>query len=373
MPSLPPPTPGVPPPKPTARYSIPTSIRIATSDAPRDEASEASAFSSLNASAEARALATRNLSLLNSRLELVELLSEPASPLATLRSGLAILDATTWDDLMEERHATNLCPYPTCARRPGTPYAPDDSQAKLSVRMVSNGLFAGGKSKGASPHGAFCSAKCRARSDWFRTMLGTERLEMLEDVEERRREVSKGTEGILERTEAKASEGTAAAAARTTSVASEATRDAVDRLPTGQLSIVERPTPSTTPSAPNPSTRIDFERPASASAAPLSLTRTRTPRSALSSSSALLPFDTTILAKTVLRSTTSARPPPTRAQPTTGLNGLPPPRWRSDPVMLDSEGREVEWAGDREDTEMEAEMMDEGVRLMREMRERGEL
>ena len=41
--------------------------------------------------------------------------------------------------------------------------------------------------------------------------------------------------------------------------------------------------------------------------------------------------------------------------------------------MLDNEGREVEWAIDRDDTEMETEMMDEGLRLMRELRERGEL
>lgn len=352
MPALSPTPPAAP--KPTARYSIPTSIQVATSASPRNDDSEASAFSALNSAAEARALATGDVQLLMQRLALIESLLEPSSPLALVRSGLTMLDGTSWSDLLEERHHLSLCPYPTCARPSSTPYAPDE-QPKLRLRLAQNGLVAGGA---RGKHGAFCSARCRARAEWYREMLGTERTEMLEDVEERRRAVEVGTREIVER----ASAG-----------ASASTRDAVDALPTGALTITERPTPATLPTAPSPTSKIDFERPTTASDTPLSLSRPPRPtRLAPSSASALMPFDTAHLANTVLRST-SARVTPTRPQPTEGINGLPPPQWRSGPVMLDSAGRQVEWAPEEEGTEEEQMIMDEGWQLMRELRGRGEL
>lgn len=47
-------------------------------------------------------------------------------------------------------------------------------------------------------------------------------------------------------------------------------------------------------------------------------------------------------------------------QPTKGLGGMAPPKWTSDPAMVDRAGRQVEWASVDEDGETDEvrEMME---------------
>ncbi|KAM0748326.1 hypothetical protein T439DRAFT_328305 [Meredithblackwellia eburnea MCA 4105] len=363
----------------SASTSIPTSIRIATAASPRNRAQEAAQFERLQQAAAARALATApatNIALLQSRLAVIEELSEPNSPLSKLREALSVLDPTSFDDLCEERVSEGWCPYPTCGKKARIKYVPKGEEAsQLRIKLKSNGLFE------ADPGelGAYCSARCKGRSAWYRSMLGTERVEMLEDVEDRRRQVSKGTEEMLRENEEEAtrSKATQSVPSTETTSSSKSTATAVETS-LSNLKIVENTTPSEAPSAPKPGSHQDFERPG---AVPLKSVRKATGRQPRppppvgSSAAALLPFDASNLGKTILRS--SARPAPSTRAPLRqgeGLPGLPPPVWKSGPVMIDEQGREVEWdESDEEETDEMREMFEMGLDLRKQMAESGEM
>ncbi|GAA5934156.1 hypothetical protein JCM1841_004652 [Sporobolomyces salmonicolor] len=233
--------------------------------------------------------------------------------------------------------------------------------------------------------GPFCSIQCRHRSEWYRGILGRDgEGEMLEDVEERRKNVARSTQELVER-KAKEDAAAAAAAAATRppphAQDAKSTTFANDLL--ASLTIHEKPILSTPPVAPSlSSTSRDFERPSQRSANPSSRfpanpSSSATSRPLSSPAAALLPFSassTRSLTRTVLSSTRSLRPPPSTRQPTSGPNGLPPIRFLTGPRMVDEQGMEVEWVGVDEEGEDEVTRgwMDEALEIRR-MVERGEL
>ncbi|GAA6021441.1 hypothetical protein JCM10207_004735 [Rhodosporidiobolus poonsookiae] len=368
------------PPKPVAAF------HVATSSSPRSRQQDDEDLAAHEASALARAFSIAGPSALALKLDWVEKLSEPNTPLAILKQAAKHLDPPTYDDLLVERHMEGLCPYAACGNDASTPYRSEEERAaesrRLKVRVHANGLFDASAGSKADHKGAYCSTRCKARSEWYRAILGRDgEGEMLEDVEERRMMVAASTQELLRQAaqekveaeqEARAAEAEAAASdPKTAAFAS-------DLLST--LLIREKPTPSAPPAAPSlDSAKHDFERPAAPSVASSSSRFPSTPAPRAGSStlsnpaSALLPFTTASLTRTVLRSTSAIPVPPSR-QPTRGANGLPPIRFLSEPRMLDEQGREVEWVGVDEEGESDEvrAMMEEGLRVKR-MLERGEL
>ncbi|GAA5862016.1 hypothetical protein JCM1840_006909 [Sporobolomyces johnsonii] len=369
----------------------PASFRIATDSSPRSD--QDYTYQSFHSAAAARALDHAGPSSLAAKLLWVERLSQPSTPLETMRDATKYIDESTYDDLLVERHMEGLCPYAPCANPASTPYRGEEEAAedarRLRVRMKGSGLF---DASGAPPargedKGPFCSIQCRHRSEWYRGILGRDgQGEMLEDVEERRKNVARSTQELVER---KAKEDAAAAAS--TSPPSNAhdakpttTTFANDLL--ASLTIHEKPIPSTPPVAPSLSSASrDFERPSSdpspnpSSRFPADPSSSSRPLS--SPASALLPFSTSStrsLTRTVLSSTRSPPPPPppsTRPQPPSGPHdGLPPIRWLTAPRMVDERGRELEWVGVDEEAEDEVTRawMDEALEVRRRV-ERGEL
>lgn len=297
---------------------------------------------------------------LTTRLAWVEQLSEGACTLSTLRTALPELDGATWSDLLEERHASALCPYPPCANEAGRPYVAAGGAASGSRVKLRGGSLVQGK-MGKAGAGAFCSVACQDRAEWARGMVGTERTELLEDVERRRAELAKATREM-----ARAAGGGGDQPNATTTTGASARQLPLPPLPTTSagatadlletLTIVEKPTPESAPSAPSPGqTHADFERPLAAT--PLNSAPRRAPRPSRPSAGAaegLLGLDTSAISRTVLRASDEYSALPgagVRTRQPEGLNGLPPPRWTSDPVMLDQKGREVDWVFVDEDGE----------------------
>ncbi|GAA5978758.1 hypothetical protein JCM11641_006168 [Rhodosporidiobolus odoratus] len=302
-----------------------------------------------------------------------------------MKEATKILDGPAYDDLLVERHMEGLCPYAVCGNAAATPYRSEEEQAadakRVKVRMMANGLF---EAPGGQGKSAYCSVRCKARSEWYRGILGRDgEGEMLEDVEERRKDVARSTREILEEAAKEQEAGVVKSASESTAEAtpppsSKAASFANDLL--SSLSIREKPTSAVPPSAPTlDSAKYDFERPSAASAS----SATRFPSSPApragssislpSSGAALLPFNTASLTRTVLRATSSQPLPPSR-QLTRGVNGLPPIRFASNPRMLDRQGREVEWVGVDEEGETDKvrEMMEEALMIKR-MIKKGEL
>ncbi|GAA5851293.1 hypothetical protein JCM8547_004197 [Rhodosporidiobolus lusitaniae] len=388
--------PALPPRPPTSSFTV------ATSTSPRSAADNLADSSSFSASAVSRALSHAGPSSLAQKLFWVEALTAPSTPLSTLKEAARYLDKPSYDDLLEERHMEGLCPYAACGEAAATPYKSEEEReeekGRFRVKMRANGLFdASVEGEGREEKGAYCSMRCKRRSEWYRGLLGRDGAgEMLEDVEERREKVRRTTEEVLlEKAtgrEAFTSFSPPLEAAPTAAASSSFSAKppppssaafASDLLST--LSIHEKPTPSTLPSAPTPeSAAHDFERPAPSTSSTFS-SSSRFPSSAAprpgassatpppSPGSALLPFSTASLTRTLLRSTSSQPAPPSR-QPSRGLNGLPPIRFLTEPRMLDERGREVEWVGVDEEGETEEvkRWMEEALEVKRRV-ERGEL
>ncbi|GAA5824188.1 hypothetical protein JCM11251_001559 [Rhodosporidiobolus azoricus] len=381
------------PAKPRQTPSIVSSFSVATSSTPRDRSVDQDQLASFEAQSLARAFSRAGPSSLAAKLDWVERLSSPSTPLPLLKKAARFLDPPTYDDLLVERHMEGLCPYAACGNAASTPYRSEEEQSaengRLKFRMMANGLFEAPNS--AQDKGAYCSTRCKARSEWYRGILGRDgEGEMLEDVEERRKDVARSTQEILAEAAAeRGSEDIAAAdeagssspallSASSSSSSAKTATFASSLLST--LTIHENPTPSAPPSAPTfESAQQDFERKAAPPSSAPRFPSTPAPRygsSALpSSASALLPFNTASLTRTVLRSTSQPLPSPPSRQPAgRGPNGLPPIRFASHPRMVDEQGREVEWVGVDEEGESEevSQMMEEALQIKR-MMERGEL
>ncbi|ORY88028.1 hypothetical protein BCR35DRAFT_30126 [Leucosporidium creatinivorum] len=321
--------------------SFPSSFRVHESTTTNSSAStsrqtlDQTSFASLQSTISARALNT--ITSLKQKLDQIELLSHPGCSLAQLRIAAAILDAPTYGDLLEERHMEGLCPYPTCSNPPSTTYDPTADEEAIKFKLRGNALVESASSA-EEDKGAFCSRKCRARSEWYRTRcVGSGRTEMLEDVEERRREVARSVQEIMPIAETPQEQEERP---NLRPDDSERTTQLLD-----SLTIRERPTLNSEPLAPS-FDAPDFEgsRP---SPSPSSQSRTLKP----SRSTPLPTSSTTVPRLRPLPPTTStslsSAPPPIR-QPNQTDEEAPMPVFTSSPVMLDSEGREVEWDDDGE-------------------------
>lgn len=282
----------------------------------------------------------------------MEQLSDGPTPLQTLRDALPQLDTPTWADLLEERHAGELCPYPPCGNKPGKPYqAAGEVEVKVKLR-------GGGLVQKTAKTSAFCSSRCEERCEWAGGMIGTQRMELLEDIEQRRAKLARATRELAAASGRTQSQATAEATPRALPLPPLPTTDpgATADLLVG-LTIVEKEAPVAPPVAPSlTSAQEDFERPLASASRTADPSRPRPGRPAASTPAAsLLPFDTSNLTRTLLDATDKLAAAPgamvRTAQPTQGFNGLPPPRWTSDPAMVDKAGRKVEWAAVDEDGE----------------------
>ncbi|GAA5943470.1 Rtr1/RPAP2 family protein phosphatase [Sporobolomyces koalae] len=362
-----------------ASHAIPTSFRVATSTTPRSTtAEEESLYDSFHSAAASRAISTASPTSLARKLEWIERLSVPGVSLETLKASLEFLDPTSWADLVVERHMEALCPYPSCSNRASTEYTGvegEDTEGRFEgkFKLHGGGLFDARPTTGAKDKGPYCSTRCRARSDWIKALLAKEGPtggnELLEDVEKRRQQVRESTDALVKEQQTQQQKSDAKETFKT------------DLLST--LTIREKPSSTKPPVAPSlDSAAIDFERPASASANSKESSRfpldpSNAPTRALrNSSSALLPFTTSSLGRTILSSSRRSTPVPAARQPRIGINGLPPVRFLSEPRMIDERGREIEWAEeeieDDEQGDLVRELMAEAIEVRR-LVEKGEL
>lgn len=248
----PPTRPAPPSAAPRPSNAFPLSSHVATSTSPRSSTLDESAFASHTSSTLSRALAT--VDTLKHRLEWVERLCEPSISLSLMREALSILDVSSYEDLIEERWSEGNCPYPPCGRKAGGVYVSSLGEGRVKVRIQAGALQVVGSD-------GYCTNKCEARSEWFRSMLGTERRELLEDVERRRREVVAST-GV------RVIEPTPVIVEDIVVEEEEVEEVVPDALMKG-LTIMERPTPAMAPSAPSAaSSSMSFERPRSSHAPP---------------------------------------------------------------------------------------------------------
>lgn len=381
------------PPSSSQQPPIVSSFTVATSTAPRTTVQDESDLDSFATSTLARVLSHGGSSLAV-KLDWIERLSNPGTPLELMKDASKHLDRPSYDDLLVERHMEGLCPYAACGNAASTPYRSEeevrDEGRRFKVKLKANGLFDAAAAAPGEDKGAYCSTRCKARSEWYRGILGRNgEGEMLEDVEDRREQVKRSTQELLEEAAATKDAAPPTKPENSSSLPPPDSKSAFTTSLLSTLSIHEKPIPSSAPAAPTPAQAAhDFERPApppsaststpSASAASTRFPSQPAPRAGSStalpsSAEALLPFSTASLTRTVLRSTASSAPP--RRQPTTGAAGLPPIRFLSEPRMVDDvTGREVEWVGvDEEGESEEVKGWMEEALMIKRMVERGEL
>ncbi|GAA5861723.1 hypothetical protein JCM3774_002685 [Rhodotorula dairenensis] len=182
-----------------------------------------------------------------------------------MRRALKVLDPSDWDDLVDERWAAESCGFAACgdvdedggggggarrAQKPREVYVPREERHARNARLRNVRLRGGSlvhknlsyhdgaksaSSSSADP-GAFCSDRCRIRSEYYRSLAGRgrepDRSEMWDgEVERRRAQVSASTEALLRRRQAGEveAEEVGAPLARSTSAAPRATP--ADRMP----------------------------------------------------------------------------------------------------------------------------------------------
>ncbi|BGP24572.1 hypothetical protein JCM10295v2_003490 [Rhodotorula toruloides] len=379
---------------PSSRPPNPSSFRVATSSTPRSHTLDSADLLNFQSSSLSRALSTAGPSSLALKLSWIERLTNPEGVgLEELRSAAGVLDRASWDDLVEERWMEGRCPYPTCSRPAGEAYRPAEDRERdmkrLKVRMRASGLYEAPRKK--EGNGAYCSVECRARSEWFKGLVGSGRSavgEMLEDVEERRKEVALSTEELVRQAEeakvrveggvkgkGKGKEDEATPLKRKTDdfrqelLSSLTIREnhpestAVPLPPSADAAVqdFERPRRAEPPSSSSSSSARSTRFPASPALRPGSSTTTTTS----SSSASLLPFSASRLSTSVLSSL-----PSTPSSSSRGPNGLPPIRFLGAPRTLDDDNVGLE---EEEESEEVRRMIEEGLWERNEARRRGEI
>ncbi|KPV75513.1 uncharacterized protein RHOBADRAFT_53483 [Rhodotorula graminis WP1] len=224
----------------------PAAFHVATSTTPRSSESDASLLDSFSSSVAARfashtyhlpssstdpsapSLASSStaatLSATLSQLDLIERLSSGPTPLDVLRRSATELDSASYADLLAERHAAGLCPYAACGNAASEPYddgaagagAGAGAGAAARVRLRGGSLVRRGGAGDEADRGAYCSRRCRARSEHLAgevarrrpgaldappgpaTSAGAGAVELLEDVERRREDVRRSTAALLQ-------------------------------------------------------------------------------------------------------------------------------------------------------------------------------
>lgn len=376
---------------PRARNNVfPLSTRLSTSDGPRDPANDEADYAQRGAATEQRARLRFERTALQRKLDWVEKLSEGSVSLELLREAAGELDSVTYEDLLQERHSLGQCPYPPCSKSASVDYDPNDSSS-FRVKLKSNGTLYQQVSKGLGD--AYCGKWCSARSEWYRGLiLRGGKGDLLEDVEERRREAARSNVTVEiplpERQEDEidiimlpAPPLPAAGPSMTAMIDS--------------LMIKERPTPTLQPAAPQLSDSLhDFERPSAMtdlSPPPVASSSTSKPFPAPIISSSLRPSKKTSTTKRKPPNRTQSLTPfPSSSSPTSSHRSVsaprtlppppigadpraPPPRFHDDLTVVGMVGSNP-YPGviEAEPDENEGQLIDEAL-AVRAMMERGEL
>lgn len=235
-----------------------------------------------------------------------------------------------------------MCPYPTCQNPPSTTYDPTASEEAVKFKLRGNALLESSAGEEDSK-GAFCSQRCRARAEWYKiNCVGTGRTELLEDVEERRRQVARSAKEVREVAELKQVETSREERLRPDD--SERTTRLLETL-----TIKERTTHDETPSVPT-FDAPDFEGSGSGGRSQMTLKPTR--NTPLPTSTSSLPSLRPLVSPP--SKSLAQAPPPIRVPGQTDEEA-PMPVFTSPPTMLDHEGREVEWDVELGDEEGEGE------------------
>ncbi|SGZ17354.1 BQ5605_C020g09115 [Microbotryum silenes-dioicae] len=371
MPSLPPPP---RPPPPTANTTATTSsspnpltYHITHSSQPHSPTSNSALYTSISTQ-----FSTRSQTFLKApSLEVLNLIadwasaSEPIGP-DELRKNLSVFSAGTWRDLWEERHLEDKCAWVGCTNRPAQGYKPslgevdqDSYGGGPRFKLRSSGLFARLKplTNEQNELNRFCGAPCWRRSEWVM-----------------KRCLGKDTDDIIFLDEESASRDQVQLnPVRNESQVLEPT-SSVQKI---DLHIIEKEIPPTQEIiAPRPGQEIDFERPLDPDGHSKLPKPTRPTKRSLAPLPSGLPpiIPTTRPVPPTTHPTTRPFVPPPPPLPTSGrFEHLSTPlTFLSDPIMVDHEGQEIEWAGVDEEGEDEVikGWMEDALRIRREMSQR---
>ncbi|WWD01778.1 hypothetical protein V866_008724 [Kwoniella sp. B9012] len=97
------------------------------------------------------------------------------------------LTPAQYQELIHERHLNSLCSYPLCPNKPKREYS---DKKRLSISTTNRTI----KEKQGNPEDGFCCDKCKKRSEWVESNLSEEavwlrreikEVELLEELEER--------------------------------------------------------------------------------------------------------------------------------------------------------------------------------------------
>lgn len=362
--------------------ALPASLRVATSDSARDALVDAADMDRLRETISQRVVA--RAMTMRAKLELVEELSQAPATLDRLRAVAPALDEGTYNDLLEERHMEGRCPYPACDQPAATPYEADDQSAPaIKFKLRNDGGLYDATAPEHHDKGAYCSRQCQARSTWYLTKcIGTDRTEMLEDVEERRRAVARSARELreeLQRVPDETHQGERdQSLAQSTQPPLPNTAQTSDLIQS--LRITERSTPKETPILPS-SSAPDFEKPVqSVPSFDRSLVTPGKPAAGVrkrpSPSRPVELFNATVDTRTrpvapSLSSQYPVPPPPIRMPGQTD-DEVPQPRFSSEPMLVDEQGNEVEWVADLDDEGESDEVkawMEEALRVRQMVRD----
>lgn len=407
-------------------------------------AADAASIARLQSAVETRMMLLHNPSRLADQLELVERLSNGRTELNELRRCAHQLDKSTYTDLVDERWMEGWCPYPACGKRAAVPYEPVPSGSSLSapvatgisganarkVRLGADGALYGARSRNSAggdasleeqrggiydrAAAAYCSKECRARSNWFAARCvgrDNQHPEMLEDIEQRRRDVARSTRDLLD---AQIDVDMNGEPIRETdrphpSPPSASTvlggRDHIGGDMVASLQIRENlDAMHATPILPS-LTAVDFEARSAAPSTAIDRPQSRPPtesspppstatsagtakRTIKPSRRTSLPYAVPVPIHATRPVSTSSQPPSSAASsntprappppppirpPNVPMSEAPMPRFSSAPVMVDAQGREVEWAvpinddGDGQEDVDVAHLLDQALALRRAM------
>ncbi|WWD10517.1 hypothetical protein V865_008653 [Kwoniella europaea PYCC6329] len=97
------------------------------------------------------------------------------------------LTPSQYQEITHERHLNSLCSYPSCPNKPKREYS---DKKRLSISTTNRTI----KEKQGNPEDGFCCEKCKKRSEWVESNLSEEavwlrreikEVELLEELEER--------------------------------------------------------------------------------------------------------------------------------------------------------------------------------------------
>ncbi|GAA99998.1 uncharacterized protein L969DRAFT_53642 [Mixia osmundae IAM 14324] len=102
----------------------------------------------------------RAISRLQSSLDLILELSSAPTSRSRLKQSADLISPQDYADILLERHANELCAYPTCHHAPSLPFDPDDKPVyRISSRKH--------KVNDVRETGKYCSPTCREASQFF--------------------------------------------------------------------------------------------------------------------------------------------------------------------------------------------------------------